>query len=175
MGAGVALNCALRHPGRVLGLVLLRPAWLDCPNALNAQLFGTIAQLLIAHGPEQGKKMFAQTPGFRSVANESTDSANSLMDLFSDPRAAETAAKLEKIPQDAPSYDLSEWHRISKPTLVLGTKDDPVHPFKIAEVIARQIPKAQLRSLTPKSVSLVRYRSELNQALAEFLERHFRC
>ena len=32
MGAGIALNFTLRHPERVLGLVLSRPAWLDAPN-----------------------------------------------------------------------------------------------------------------------------------------------
>src|SRR5262249_23444542 len=31
MGAGVALNVAVRYPGRVAGLVLSRPAWLDGP------------------------------------------------------------------------------------------------------------------------------------------------
>src|SRR5438094_43637 len=40
MGAGVALNCALRYPNRLLGLVLQRPAWLDGPRPENVRVFG---------------------------------------------------------------------------------------------------------------------------------------
>ena len=36
MGAGVALNIALRYPARCQGLVLLRPAWLEHPRAVLA-------------------------------------------------------------------------------------------------------------------------------------------
>src|SRR3954469_5820695 len=35
MGAAVALSAALRHPARVEGLVLSRPAWLDRPLPEN--------------------------------------------------------------------------------------------------------------------------------------------
>src|SRR5690606_31263385 len=35
MGAGVALNVALRHPQRLQGLILSRPAWLDRPLPPN--------------------------------------------------------------------------------------------------------------------------------------------
>src|SRR5207249_831651 len=38
MGGGVALNCALRYPNRVLGLVLQRPAWLDGPRPENVTI-----------------------------------------------------------------------------------------------------------------------------------------
>jgi pimeloyl-ACP methyl ester carboxylesterase len=35
MGAGVALNLALRHPKRMAGLVFSRPVWLDSPRPEN--------------------------------------------------------------------------------------------------------------------------------------------
>src|SRR5262249_45710894 len=54
MGAGMALNCALRYPQRCLGLILLRPAWLDHPLAENVRIFATIAALIRQHGPQEG-------------------------------------------------------------------------------------------------------------------------
>jgi pimeloyl-ACP methyl ester carboxylesterase len=33
LGAGTALNLAIRYPGRVAALVLCRPAWLDRPQS----------------------------------------------------------------------------------------------------------------------------------------------
>ncbi len=39
LGAAVAVNVALRHPGRVLGLVLVRPAWIDRPLPENVALY----------------------------------------------------------------------------------------------------------------------------------------
>jgi pimeloyl-ACP methyl ester carboxylesterase len=175
MGAAVALNCALRFPQRVLGLVLLRPAWLDSPNEPNARLFGTIAQLLRAHEPGEAQKTFRQTALFESVVKAAPDSAESLLAFFSDPRVSETAALLDHIPRDAPSRDRAEWRRISQPALVLATHGDPVHPFAFAEVLARHIPSCQLRALTPKSISLTRYTSELNAAITDFLQTHFLC
>ena len=38
MGAGIALNFALRHPNRLLGLVLSRPAWLDNASSVESRI-----------------------------------------------------------------------------------------------------------------------------------------
>jgi pimeloyl-ACP methyl ester carboxylesterase len=173
MGAGVALNCALRHSERALGLVLLRPAWLDAPNQANAKLFGLIAQLLRSHGPTLGWKHFAMTEAYASVASQSLDTAESLRGLFQDPGALEAVARLEQIPQDAPNFDRAAWRRVSIPTLVLATRHDPVHPFEYGQVLAREIPGAQFQELTPKSVNLTQYTSELRQSLARFLQAEF--
>ncbi len=173
MGAGVALNCALRYPQRLQGLVLLRPAWLDAPNARNANIFGLIARLLREHGAKAGLEQFRANSVYSAMAAESSDSAASLLALFEDPRALETVAKLEQIPADAPNRDRKEWGRISVPTLVLANRQDPIHPFEFGQVLAREIPGAQLQELTPKSVDLARYTAELREHLASFLQTHF--
>ena len=47
LGAGTALNLTVRYPGRVAGLVLCRPAWLDRPQAeFNRNAYAEIADLL---------------------------------------------------------------------------------------------------------------------------------
>jgi pimeloyl-ACP methyl ester carboxylesterase len=173
MGAGVALNCALRYPTRVLGLILLRPAWLDAPMPDNARIFGLIAQLIREHCPARAMAIFKDSPAYGSMLAESPDSANSLLDLFSQPRAAETVAKLERIPQDAPSRERALWRGIAVPTLVLANRQDPIHPFEYGMILAHEIPKAHFVELTPKSVSLAQYTSDLNRALSNFLNQHF--
>ena len=60
--------------------------------------------------------------------------------------------------------------RISAPALVLANRRDPIHPFKCGQVLAREIPGAQFRELTPKSVNLARYTLDLRRNLAEFLQ-----
>jgi pimeloyl-ACP methyl ester carboxylesterase len=55
MGAGVALNLALRYPERVKGLILLRPAWLDYAYPENLKVYITIMNLIRQHGSEKAK------------------------------------------------------------------------------------------------------------------------
>jgi len=174
MGAGVALNCALRYPQRVAGLVLLRPAWLDGPMKDNAKLFGLIAKLIREHRPLQGAEIFKQSDSYLGVLSESSDAANSLLELFSHPRALETVVKLERIPQDAPNRDREEWRHISVPTLVLANRKDPIHPFEYGSVLAGKIPRAELVELTPKSVNLAQYTAEVRLHIGSFVQRHRR-
>jgi pimeloyl-ACP methyl ester carboxylesterase len=169
MGAGVALNCALRYPQRVLGLVLLRPAWLDGPNKANAKLFGFIAELIRDHGPPAASDIFKLSEPYLAIARDCPDSAASLLALFLDPRALETVDRLELIPQDAPNRDRSQWRGLAVRTLVMATRADPIHPFEYGQVLAQEIPGARFEELTPKSISLARYTSDLNRSLADFL------
>ena len=51
MGAGIALNLALRYPARVAALALVRPAWLDQPMPVHLGAYPQIAALLRTAGP----------------------------------------------------------------------------------------------------------------------------
>jgi len=173
MGAAVALNFTLRFPQRVLGLVLSRPAWLDSPMLRNATIYARIAQLIRGYGPERGQELFQQSEEYREVLSDSPDSANSLIGQFQNPRAAETVIKLERIPNDSPSRDRREWSSIQVPTLVLASRQDPIHPFEFGEILAREIPGAEFKELTPKSVSRDRHAAEVQEFVGSFLRR--RC
>ena len=173
MGAGVALNCAVRYPQRVLGLVLLRPAWLESPNSANLKIFGLISQLIRTQGTRIGLEAFRKTEAYGAMLKESSDCAESLTSLFLDPRAVETVGRLERIPRDTPSSNRADWRRITVPTLVLANRRDPIHPFEYGQELAREIPGARFKELTPKSQSLIQYTSELRGALAEFLAARF--
>jgi pimeloyl-ACP methyl ester carboxylesterase len=173
MGAAIALNVALRYPDRVLGLVLSRPAWLDRPLPENTRIFPHIARYLHRYGARDGLARFRRTPEFRALLRESPDCAQAVVHQFESPRAVECVARLERIPHDRPCRDRAEWRLIRVPSLVLGNRQDPIHPWEFAEVLARTIPRAELRELTPKSVSLDQHAADVQQALQQFLHRHF--
>ncbi len=173
MGAAISLNFTLRFPTRVLGLVLSRPAWLDRPFPENVAIFSEIARLIREHGAKQGREVFQQSLVNQKLRVEFPDTANSLNAQFDHPRAEETVAKLERIPNDAPVDSLEKLSRISVPALVLANKRDPIHPFEFGEILAKSIPAAEFRELTSKSINLERHEAEVQAFLTDFLRRHF--
>jgi pimeloyl-ACP methyl ester carboxylesterase len=170
MGAGISLNFVLRFPGRVRGLVLSRPAWLDRPLPENMEVFPFIARLIRQHGARQGLELFKRSEPYLDIARHSPDSANSLLGQFEHPRAEETVAKLEHLPHDAPSYERGEWATVAVPTLVLATRQDPIHPFEYGVTLAQSIPGAVLKEVTAKSVSMERHTAEVQAAIEAFLK-----
>jgi pimeloyl-ACP methyl ester carboxylesterase len=173
MGAAIALKFAVRQPDRVLGLVLSRPAWLDRPYPENVRVFTHIAQYLVQYGPAEGLARFQQTPEYAALVRDSPDSAQVVLNNFGHPRARECVARLERIPHDAPARDRREWQAIRVPTLVLGNRQDPIHPWELAETLAASIPGAELGEITPKSVSPDRHAEDVQRRLSAFLARHF--
>jgi pimeloyl-ACP methyl ester carboxylesterase len=158
MGAGVALNFTLRYPARAIGLVLSRPAWLDQPLPEQLRVYLQIAALI-----RQGARTM---PG----------AEESLLKQFASPRAVETVERLERIPRDAPNRDRREWATIRVPTLVLGNRQDVIHPYAYAETLAREIPGATFRELTPKSVNEQQHAADTQKFLNEFFhERIMTC
>src|SRR5262249_47571515 len=92
LGSTVALSPALRFPGRLPGLVLPRPAWVDGPLPDNVRLFSLIARLIRNLGAKEGLEQFRKTPEFQSMDRESPECARSLIGHFEQPRAEECVA-----------------------------------------------------------------------------------
>jgi pimeloyl-ACP methyl ester carboxylesterase len=174
LGSAVAVNVALRFPDRVLGLVLSRPAWIDAPLPANVHLYGTIARLIRELGTTKGLVQFLETPQYQAMERESPDCARSLIGQFEQPRAEECVARLERLPGDTPCSSRDDYRKIQIPTLILGNHKDPIHPWTFAETLAKLIPGAELREITPKSVSVERHAADVKSALDAFLIHHFR-
>ena len=173
MGAAMTLNFAVRFPGRVRGLVLSRPAWLDRPFPENVAIFAQIARMIREHGAKRGKEIFQQSLVYQKLRVEFPDTANSLTAQFDHPRAEETVVKLERIPNDTPVDTLEKLSGISVPTLVLANKQDPIHPFEFGQILGTAIPAAEFRELTSKSISLERHEAEVQTLLTEFFQGRF--
>lgn len=170
MGAGIALNFTVRFAHRVRALVLSRPAWLETPHPWNVKMFSLIARLLGEHGPARGKQLFRESVEYRQTLQRWPEVATSLAEQFESPRAEETASKLETIITDTPCGDRSLWRRIAVPTLVLANRNDPIHPWEFGQELAREIPGAQLREITAKSISLEQHARDIQAALETFFE-----
>ena len=170
MGAALALHFALRWPERIAAVVLSRPAWLEGPCPWNINMFTLVSGLIREHGAEQGLAEFQKTAEYRESLEKWPDVANSLCSQFQNPRAEETALKLERIIKDCPHPDRHAWSTVRMPTLVLGNRLDPVHPVEYAEELARAIPGAEFREITSKSVSLERHNADVQQHVGKFCE-----
>ena len=173
MGAALALGAALRYPERVSGLICVRPAWLDRPFPENVRVYAHVAQYIERHGATEGLERYQMTPEFETLAAQSPAVARSVAGLFEDPRAEEFVVRLQRIPHDSPCRDRSEWRSIAIPTLVLGSRCDPIHPWEFAQTLAEGIPGAELVEITPKSWSDERHRADVQRAADEFFEQHF--
>jgi pimeloyl-ACP methyl ester carboxylesterase len=180
MGAGVALNVAVRYPERVAGLVLSRPAWLDGPMPpANVARYATIARLLravaAADDPDQALRralaQFAAQDDYRDLLARSPDTAQSLRGQLTNERAVAAVARLERLPVDRPLADLGAAAAIWAPTVVLAHGQDPIHRFAFGARLAAAIPGAQLIALMPKSIARGRHAAEVQRCLEDFLGR----
>ena len=89
LGAGTALNLAIRYPDRVTALVLCRPAWLDRPQAeFNRDAYTEIADLLERYPPETAAP-YTQTLTYQTVRNISPAAAASLLGQLTRRRATQ--------------------------------------------------------------------------------------
>ena len=173
-GAGVALNLASRYPQRVAGLVLSRPAWLDSPMPENLRAYPVIARLLRENGAELGRELFEGTEEYAELECATPGAGRSLASTqFGRSRAREFAAVLESLAYDAPTGNRAQWREVHAPALVLASWQDPTHPYSYAEILARELPSAQLAELTPKTEDEGRHAADSQVAITGFLGRVF--
>jgi pimeloyl-ACP methyl ester carboxylesterase len=169
MGAGVALNLATRWPGRLAGLVLVRPAWLDEPMPPHLAAYPLIAALLRAYGAEQGLARFERSAVHRQVLGESPAAAASLRAQFTADCAAQRAVRLEKMPCSVPYPDIRALRRVRLPALVLGAPRDPAHPIAVAEATAAALPGASLVRLAGRDEDAAAQLAQVRRETTRFL------
>jgi pimeloyl-ACP methyl ester carboxylesterase len=169
LGAAVSLKFALRHADRALGLVQLRPAWGAGPNLENAKRYACVASLLREFGAERGKVAFRRSALYREMEIASPEAAKSLLAQFDSRQAVRRAARLERLPLDAPIASLHELRRLRIPVLVMATRQDAIHDFAYGEAMAAEISGAEFHELTPKSVSVEQYSAEVRMHVRRFL------
>lgn len=138
LGANVSLDVMARAPERLRGAVIEMPvldnALLGCAIAFTPLLlsltFGAPVMRLAA-------------AGLRLVPRGAHPLADALLDWGSqDPRPS--AAVLQGLFFDRVAPPRSERALIETKTLVIGHPRDPVHPFSDADMLARELPNAQL-------------------------------
>ncbi|MBX7445950.1 MULTISPECIES: alpha/beta fold hydrolase [unclassified Arthrobacter] len=171
LGAGTALNLAVRYPERVAGLVLCRPAWLEHRQAeRNTASYELIANLLDEYETEEALDRLTASEIYRGVAAESAAAAQSLRHQITRPKAAVNASILRRFPTTAPTSSREQWAAITVPSLVVGHLDDPFHPWEIAKAYSEAIPAADLVEVTSKDRDPVSFTAEVDAAISGFVD-----
>jgi pimeloyl-ACP methyl ester carboxylesterase len=169
MGAATALAVAIKDPGRVHALVIVRPAWLNQPLPGNLLAFPEVARLLRAEGPDRGRATLQESRQYREIEAISPSGAASLLGQFDQPGAVARARRLEEMPSYVPYQDPRSLGTLSAPVLVIGAPNDPVHPIGYAEELASLVPGSRLSLLTSRDLSPERNRADLEAAVTRFL------
>jgi pimeloyl-ACP methyl ester carboxylesterase len=169
MGAGVALNFALRYPAMVNGLILSRPAWLDRPHPSNLRIFPIVARLIREHGTPEARRLLPADPEFARIQSISRDNAASILRQLERPDSEATIETLSSLPADSPCASQEGWKVIAAPTLVLVNEFDAVHPLEYGEQLAKGISDARLLQIASKEKDPERHVSEARSAIVSFL------
>jgi pimeloyl-ACP methyl ester carboxylesterase len=169
MGAGIAVGLALSQPGRVRGLVLIRPAWLDVVPPPNLLPLLTAGRLLQRHGAAAGLDRFVESAQYRDVLDRSPAAAASLVAQFRAPHAVQRAVRLTRLPQSRPFARTGDLGRISAPSVVVGTRGDPQHPVEMARIWQAALPGSHLAQAPPRDADPAGYVACLAEVTGEFV------
>ncbi len=136
MGAGVALNVALRYPGRVNKLTLLRPSWLCERRPLHLSLVASVGMWIERYGFDVAEQKLLDDADYISLYAEVPRVAESVRGLFRRPEHFSHTAVLYRMWEDSPFIAMSDLSRISHPVQVLYTTRDNLHPIAVAKCLA---------------------------------------
>jgi pimeloyl-ACP methyl ester carboxylesterase len=172
MGAAIALRLACRHSDRVAGLLLVRPAWTFGSAPMNMRPIAEVAGLILDHGPDKARTIFAQSQTAVRLQREAPDNLASLFGYFDRPDAAAFAQVLANIAADGPGVSERDAAALGIPALVIGNAMDAVHPLPAAHRLAAAIPGATFAEITPKALDGNRHFAELRAEITAFLHTH---
>jgi pimeloyl-ACP methyl ester carboxylesterase len=164
LGANVSLHVAAHHPERVQGLVLEMPV---LERAVPAAALTFVPALLAVHYALPAARVVSWA-AHRVSRGRSELAAGLLAPLASPPEV--TTAVLHGILVGPTVPTIEERRGIRAPALVLGHRNDLIHPFSDAAALVRQMPQARLleaRSIVELRLHPHRLVGEIEGFLAE--------
>lgn len=167
MGSGIALNIALAFPERVMGLVLVRPAWLDTINPANLMILKEAADLM-----DQGDTgdRFKDLARFKQIEKQLPLAAKSIMGVFAPTQNEQLPKVIRNMVSDCPFEDLESLKGLNVPCLVIGNDADPLHPFSMAETIHQLLPNSQVRKVTSRYLDDPQHQIEVRDLVSDFVK-----
>jgi pimeloyl-ACP methyl ester carboxylesterase len=142
----------------------VRPAWLfdsDPPNLLpllDAAMFCT---------EKDGADLFSASSEIQQIQVSIPGAFDSLVGLFHREQPEHTADVLQHMVGDFP---VGQSARISKPTLILGNDDDPLHPWEMAEAWHNHIEDSILIKVPSRYIDPEGHRSLVRQEITKFID-----
>lgn len=169
MGAALALHLAHHHPERIAALILVRPAWSFAASPDNLEPIRAVAALLRSHPIDEARALFTGSEIGKRIKADAPDNFTSLLGYFDRPDAVAFADVLADIAADGPDVSQTAAAAIAVPTLIIGNRQDAIHPLSRAQVLADTIPGASFVEVTPKAADKLRHFAEVQDAITRFL------
>jgi pimeloyl-ACP methyl ester carboxylesterase len=167
MGAGISANLMVRYRERILGAILVRPAWLDQPDPDNLKILLQVADH--CELPE-GIEAFKALPEFQRIREELPIAADSILGQFQRPQGPRsTAALLQAMVHDAPVRELEALTGFDGPCCIIINEKDPLHPAEFGRVLQRYLPQAELHNVFPRYVEPERHNGEVRSVIRDFV------
>jgi pimeloyl-ACP methyl ester carboxylesterase len=174
MGAAIALHLAKTHPERVTGLILVRPAWSFARAPDNLAPIREIADLLRSHPPAEGQALFAGSATAERLRAEAPDNLASLLGYFERPDALAFAAVLDDIASDGTDVSREDAAKLAIPALVLGNRQDAIHPLAVAQSMADALPNAHFLEVPAKAADAEAHFAAVRTVIQQFLTTEFK-
>lgn len=169
MGAHTAVAYALRHPERLIGLVLIGPVYLGEVADGSLEYWDGLADALQEGGVEGFVAYIGAQqeidPRWRQSVLGFT---RARMLLHRRPEALVEA--LREVPRSRPFGSMEELERLEMPALVVASHDaaDPGHPYDAAAAYAERLPAGRLVSERGGESPLAWQGGKLSRQLAAF-------
>jgi pimeloyl-ACP methyl ester carboxylesterase len=147
MGAHTAVAYALRHPGRVGGLVVVGPAYMGEVSEESKRYWDGLAAALERGGVDGFVDYIAANQGIDSAWRGSVlRFTRERIGLQRHPEALVQA--LREVTRSHPFESLDELRSLQMPALVVASHDeaDPGHPYAVAAAYAEALPNSRLIS-----------------------------
>jgi pimeloyl-ACP methyl ester carboxylesterase len=170
MGAAISLRLALDAPDRVLGLMLIRPSWLDRPALPHLGIIDRVSRWQL-QAPREASARLEEDAEFQVIERANPAAAQSVRGLLTRRQAHEGAAVLGAMVSDRPFHRLGELAAITCKCLVVANDDDPLHPVRIAREIADRLPDARLHLVPSRYRSPAEHFAALQAAVRQFLNQ----
>ncbi|MBB4227206.1 alpha/beta fold hydrolase [Rhizobium mongolense] len=174
MGAAIALHLAKKHPERVKGLILVRPAWSFACAPENLAPIREIAALLRSHSLADGQALFAKSATAQRLRVEAPDNLASLLGYFERPDAAAFADVLGDVASDGTGVSQEDAANLAIPALVLGNRQDAIHPLAVAQLMADTLPNAHFLEVPAKATATEAHFAAVRTVILQFLNTEFK-
>ena len=166
MGAGIALNMALRYPEKVQGLFLVRPAWINEPSPDNLKILLKAANLI---GRSDGIEEFKKELAFLAISSNLPKAAEALLSVFDSKQQKSLPTVLKAMVNDQPYSKLEELKNINLPCMILGNDDDPLHPQEIADITHRNIAGSAIHKIPSRYLDSARHKIKINELITKYI------
>ncbi len=152
MGAGIAINAALRSTERVRALAVVRPAWLDAPSPEHLEVVARVGRDMIECGTDAARERLDADPWFVELQASNPACAASLVWVLEREWTPEGARVLIDMVASAPFESRDDLVRLTVPAIVIASDADPLHPISVAKATAAALPAAEFL-LAPRRYS----------------------